>query len=243
MRARAALWPGLLATAVMLAPAGALGEEIRYVGHARDRDSGVALYDEEHVETWRDGRRVALTVVYRDPAGTAFAEKSVDFTRSRYAPDYRLEDRRSGRLEAAETLADGRRRLLFRSGANARTRERALPADPARVVDAGLEELFRDRLDALAAGEAAEIRLAIPSYLTVVGFRLRAIGAGRDRGQPTLTVRLEPRNPFFRLLAPDIDITFRGPRRAFWRYEGKTELRDPDGGNYDAIIEYPDRPH
>lgn len=241
MHARPVPWPALLAAAI-LAAAGARGEEVRYVGHARDRDSGAALYEEEHVETWREGRRLALEVIYRDPSGATFARKTVDFTRARHAPDYRLEDARTGRVEAVETLPGGAHRLRYRASGAAGERTRELPPDPARVVDAGLEELFRDRLGELAAGHALEVPIAVPAYRTVVRFRLRVIGRGKSQGQPTLTVRMEPGNPFFRLLAPHIDITFRGPRQVFWRYEGTTELRDDDGRFYDAVVEFPDRP-
>lgn len=241
MRARTARWPAVLALA-LLAAGGARGEEVRYVGHARDRDSGAPLYDEEHVETWRDGRRLALEVIYRDPRGATFARKTVDFARGAHAPDYRLEDARTGRVEAVEALPGGGHRLRLRASAAAGERTRDLPADPARVVDAGLEELFRDRLGELAAGRVLEVPIAVAAYRTVVRFRLRTLRTGQWQGEPTLTVRMEPGNPFFRLLAPHIDITFRGPRHVFWRYEGTTELRDADGRYYDAIVEYPDRP-
>lgn len=70
-----------------------------YEGEARDPDSGALLYREKHLVRLSEGEPQERLVLYRCADGTAFALKQVDYRTSRTAPEFTLEDVRTGYRE------------------------------------------------------------------------------------------------------------------------------------------------
>lgn len=233
------------ALAICLLPAGpVLAADTRVerqTGYARASADGALLYTETHEDRYSGADRVHSRVTFQAPDGTLIAEKEVDFSAGRYAPELTLSDHRSGRIEAAHHV-DGRLQLLKRSRAGKPARTALLDPGPSLVVDAGLEELIRARWEAIRADTVIEVNIAVPSYLRAIPFRVRRLGTARVDGVALTTVRLEPSSFVIRLLAPQIDITFRDDDRSLYRYEGVTALRAPAGGNYRATVDFPRRP-
>ncbi len=83
--------------AILAAPLSARENgRLSYRSNAYDIASGRYVYSENHTEVWQNGRHVYSDVVYTAADGSVLAKKRITFTRSRTAPDFQLEDLRSG---------------------------------------------------------------------------------------------------------------------------------------------------
>jgi hypothetical protein len=206
----------------------------RFSGVARGRD-GAVLYVEEH-EVGRVGERVldALTT-YRDPAGVVLAVLHSDYAVDPWAPSYRFEDRRTGRVEVVETGPEG---VTLEAGGRRVMLARPAPGRPPLVGGQGLDRLVRARLDALQAGERLTVAFAIPSRHDSFEFRVRALPATRT-GAP-VQIRVEVSSWFLRLLAPSMDCDYDPVTRRLLRYRGPSNLEGPGGSRWDVEITYDD---
>lgn len=219
------------------APAAALEPR---VGHAFALDSGRPVYREVHSPEVVDGELVADEVEYVDPDGRTFARKRVSFGDTPLAPAFRLEDTRTGYIEALERRDDGRVELIYRKR-EAASMERTVIDPPADVVaDAGFDLLIYRHLDRLREGETLRFPFAAASQQDTVPVRLRRIDEREVLGEPALVIRMEPDNVFIRWLADPIDVAYHAETGALLRYEGVSNIADPDGdGNYRVRIDFP----
>jgi hypothetical protein len=204
----------------------------RFAGVARGRD-GRVLYLEEH-QVRRAGDRVldALTT-YRDPSGAVLAVLRSDYAADPWAPSYRFEDRRTGRVEAIETGPEG---AALEAGGRRVLLARPPPGRPPLVGGQGLDRLVRARLDALRAGERLTVAFAIPSRHDTYEFRVQALPA-RQAGE-VVRVRVEVASWVLRLLAPAMDCDYDPVTRRLLRYRGPSNLEGPDGAPWDVEITY-----
>jgi hypothetical protein len=204
----------------------------RFSGLARGRD-GRMLYVEEH-EVRRVGDRVlAALTTYRDPAGAIMAVLRSDYAGDPWAPSYRFEDRRTGRVEAVETGPVG---ATLEAGGRRVTLPRPRPGQPPLVGGQGLDQLVRARLDALRGGERLTVAFAIPSRLDAFEFRVQARppeGTGE-----VVRVRVEVASWLLRLLAPHMDCDYDPATRRLLRYRGPSNLEGEGGAHPDVEITY-----
>ena len=212
----------------------------RRVGHAFSLDSGEPIYREIHTPRVAAGRLIGDRVHYVDPRGRTIARKTVNFAPDRVAPAFRLVDVRSGLVEGLE-YPDADRMALFRREADGAERQRVeFEPPPGIVADAGFDLLIYQHFDDLAAGETLRFPFAVPSRLDTVDVRLRMIDRRRVLGEPAVVIRMEPDNLFLRWLAQPVDVAYHAETRALLRYEGLSNIDDPNGdGNYRVRIDFP----
>jgi hypothetical protein len=206
--------------------------EDRFAGVARGRD-GRVLYLEEHLVRRVGERVLEARTTYRDPAGAVLAVLRSDYAADPWAPSYRFEDRRTGRIEAVEIgpevvalEAGGRRVMMARPG----------PGQPPLVGGQGLDRLVRARLDALRAGERLTVAFAIPSRHDTFEFRVRALPPQGTEG--VVRVRVEVASWLLRLLAPSMDCDYEQSTRRLLRYRGPSNLEGEDGAHPEVEITY-----
>ena len=210
------------------------------VGYAFALDSGRAVYREVHEPEVVDGELVSDRVTYIDPQGETFARKRVSFGDTPLAPAFRLEDARSGYIEALERRDDGRIELIYRKREQAAVKRTVIDPPSDVVADAGFDLLIDRNLDRLRAGETLRFPFAAASQQQTIPFRLRLIDRREVLGQPALVIRLEPDNMFIRWLANPIDVAYHAETGALLRYEGLSNIPNPDSGeNYRVRIDFP----
>ena len=210
------------------------------VGHAFALDSGRAVYREVHEPEVVDGELVSDRVEYVDPQGETFARKRVSFGDTPLAPAFRLEDSRTGYLEALERRDDGRIELIYRKREQASVKRTVIDPPSGVVADAGFDLLIYRNLDRLRDGETLRFPFAAASQQQTVPFRLRRIDEREVLGQPALIIRLEPDNMFIRWLANPIDVAYHAETGALLRYEGLSNIANPDSDeNYRVRIDFP----
>ncbi|MDX1609777.1 MAG: hypothetical protein R3225_06605 [Halofilum sp. (in: g-proteobacteria)] len=220
----------------MAVPEVALGPR---TGHAFSLATGELVYLEVHRPETADGRVLRDQVEYRGPDGELLARKSVDYRPDPVCPTFRLEDLRTGYVEGLERSADGRTVLFHREDTDAPL-ERAPVSAEGLVADAGFDMLIYRELESLQAGERPVIPFAVPSRLDTLDFRLRKLDRRQVLGRTATVIRMELANPVLRWLVEPIDVAYDAETGALLRYEGISNLPNPDGdGNYRVRIDFP----
>lgn len=223
---------GLLCAVLLLASPGAAAEgekTLRYRSNAFDLQTGRLVYIESHTERWQDGRHISSQVVYLNPNGEVFARKNVRFGASATAPDFRLEDARSGLVEEVKASGGGFRTLFI--AAQGETEKTAVVrASPPVVVDAGFDRFVRDNFDSLRAGQRLTGQFIVPSRGMAFVCRLQKTGETTIGGRPALKLRMEPDNVVLRQLAAPIDIAYDMATRRLLSYSGQSNLEESPGG-------------
>jgi hypothetical protein len=223
----------LAAPALSLAANGAAPSATeRFTGVARDRD-GRVLYLEEHEVSRSGDRALAALTTYRDPAGAVLAVLRSDYSTDPWAPSYRFEDRRTGRVETVETGPEG---AALEAGGRRVVMARPTPGRPPLVGGQGLDRLVRARLDELRSGERLTVAFAIPARHDTFEFRVRALPSARA-GEP-VRLRVEVASWLLRLVAPSMDCDYDPETRRLLRYRGPSNLEGPDGARWDVEITY-----
>jgi hypothetical protein len=209
------------------------------VGYAVDLKSGATLYSEHHTEQYSSGALIARTVEYRCPDGRRFAEKTLTMAESMgFVPDFETRDLRTGYREGVRS-ADGSRSVFFRRSEASKEESKALPTADALVGDAGFDVLIGERFDDLLAGDTIKIEFLVPSRLSTIAFRLRQIDPSKDDAKDSVRFQLAPDSALFRLLVDPLEVSYDRATRRLLRFEGLTNLRDPEGSNYSARIDFP----
>jgi len=212
--------------------ADATDQVLRIRGTARGGD-GALLYLEEH-EVRRQGAALQrATTTYLDPEGRTLAVLQTDFSRDPFAPSYRFEDRRRGRVEEVAVGPEG-----LTLGAGAKRRVLPLPEDARRrlVAGQGLDRYVQHRLEELVGGAELHVTFAIPSRQETYPFRVRAQPA-RD-GDRAVRVRVEIDSWVLRLFASSLDVEYDRATRRLLRYRGPSNLQDERGDNPEVTITY-----
>jgi hypothetical protein len=239
--ARPALLTLLFALVPSAAPAAEAARLSVQYARAQPPGGGVVLYREEHWLRSVDGRPLERLVVYRCPAGPAFARKHLDYSASSSAPSFALEDARTGYREGMRRLATGAE-LYYRPRADLAEQHAALAAAP-DVADAGFDEFVRAHWHALAAGEALPLRFAVPARLSAMEFRVRSTGEEMIAGQPALRFRLRL-DGLLGFIAPHIDVAYDMRSHRLLRFEGLSNLRNPaNAAQWQVRIDFPEAPH
>ncbi len=223
----------------LLAQASTSADTVQYDGRATDPDSGRALYTERHLLREVDGQPRERLVSYLCPDGKLFARKRVDYAPSAVAPSFQLDDARDGYREGVRRAGD--RMLAFvRERRGETEKSGALTPGPRLVADAGFDEYVRRNWAALVAGKTLPVDFTVPASRRSYTFNVRRIGTPTIAGVPAHLFRLKVRG-LLGLVAPQIDVAYAQQSKRLLRFEGVTNLRDADGDQWTARIDFADR--
>jgi hypothetical protein len=136
-------------------------------GQAYEPGSSRLLYAEKHENITRGGVTVGRTE-YRDPAGALIAERTLDFSRHIFKPDYRLVDLRDGYEEGAEVVGTGdgktaRVRVFVRDKREKPLRERTILVPEPAVIDGGVNAFVKANWSELSAGRRVAFNFVAPA--------------------------------------------------------------------------------
>ena len=217
----------LLATMLSLAPAIAdAADTVRLQACAFDLDTGHYLYSEAYDQTLVNGKLISSQVHYFMPDGAEFGHKTVDFTNDDFAPDYRLDLTREGYAEGITVKGDTITLMRQRPHGDAATE--TVGKEGLVAADAGLVNLLRANLDALARGDALSFRVLAASRLGSYKFRARRIPDTTVEGKPAKRVQVDM-DSMLKLFAGPLLFTF-GDDNRLLEFRGPTNVRDPATG-------------
>jgi hypothetical protein len=212
--------------------------DLVFTGYARDLESRRVLYVESHFVRNFGQKGESRVVLYRCANGTqAFARKELTYGEVREEPEFDFVDARSGYTEGLRRTAGGP--VVFqRDATRAPAREAKVPANVVIVSDAGFDEFVRKHWAELEAGKTVRFPFLIPSRLDFLTFKVKKDREEPVEGAPAAVIRLNLSGVIGWFL-PYIEVSYRKSDQVLVRYEGLTNIRDAEGANLVARIEFP----
>jgi hypothetical protein len=228
----------LLAACLSLAAGAAAAQSLQYEGTAYAIDGESVLYRESHFLTAPSADAPAERVVlYRCPDGAPFARKRVVYGADEVAPSFEMVDARLGYREGVRP-AGATREVFVQRAAGAAEKRSPLPDAAGLVADAGFDAFVRANWDALQRGDTVRFPFLVPSRLDYFNFKVRKHGEVDVDGRPASVIRLAL-GSWWAFLLPHIDVVYANDDRTLLRFVGLTNVRDADGDNVKARIEFP----
>ncbi len=227
-----------LAGAAAFAAEGVRAADLEFTGYARDLETRRLLYVESHHVRDAGQKGETRIVLYRCASGREpFARKELRYGEVREEPEFAFVDERSGYSEGLRRTAQGPR-VFQRERRGAPEREAKVPGKVAIVSDAGFDEFVRKHWRELEAGETVRFPFLIPSRLDFLTFKVRKQGEEPVEGATSSVIRLNLSGVLGWFL-PYIEVSYRKSDQVLVRYKGLTNIRDAEGGNTVALIEFP----
>jgi hypothetical protein len=205
-----------------------------YTGYAYGEGTEELLYTEEFTDSFTDGKHVETLTTYFDPQHRKIAQRILNFRTSKFAPDFTTEDVRSGYMEGAE-LKSTKVRLFRRSDKNSKIEEKILSIPEPLVVDGGFNQFIKANWEKLQNGETITFQFAVPARLDY--FTLRAVKV--ESNNKEMKIRVEPDKTLIRWIATPIVVSYDTQTKRIRSYEGKSNISDANGKNFDMRLVYP----
>jgi hypothetical protein len=216
----------------------AAAADVRFAGNARDVQTGELLYRELHAIRGLGTPEEERVVLYQCSRGEAvFARKRLVYPASRENPEFEFEDARLGYLEGLRRVGAGRE-VYQRPSANVPLRRRSVPSGVAIVSDAGFDEFVRNHWAELETGRTVRFPFLVPSRLDYLTFKVKKHGEGTIEDEPVSLIRLNL-SGLLGFFLPYIEVSYRKSDRVLARYVGLTNIRDLEGANVTARIDFP----
>lgn len=226
-----------VALAAMLMTTSISAEIVRFTGEAYDLKSGKFIYTENHEEHYKNGKHAFSIVRYKDPGGNTLAEKKIYFDRHLQKPHYILKDLRDGYVEGLK-YTGGAVKLLSRRKASEEIKEKTVTIPGPAVFDGGFDYFVRENFDKLLQKKPLAFNFAVPIELDYFKFRVVYQKEEVIRNRKAITFRMEPDNFVVRQLVSPIYISYDLEKRRLLRYKGISNVNDPSGKSYKAMIEF-----
>lgn len=227
-----------IATCLLALSGAACAQSLQYEGTAYAIDGEAVLYRESHfLSAARADAPAERIVLYRCPDGAPFARKRVVYGGPGEAPSFELFDARLGYREGVRD-AGGTREVFVQRAPDAAEKRGPLPDAAGLVADAGFDAFVQRHWDELQRGETVRFPFLVPSRLDYFNFKVSKDGEAEVDGQPASVIRLAL-GSWWAFLLPHIDVVYGNADRTLLRFVGLTNVRDEEGDNLKARIEFP----
>lgn len=221
---------------LLMAPLAAGASVIERTGYAYAADGGgdTLLYTEQHEEWVENGRITRSTVTYKDADGETIAVKKLDFSRDPTSPEFRLQGLSNGHVEGAERKEEDFV-VFFRKTDDHELVEENVELPERAIIDGGFDRFIENNWETLLEGKVFKRPFLVPSFQKFVDFKIYL-----DRATDTEAVFvMETASLLLRILSEKIIVTYNRENAALLRYVGISNIRDPEGENYDVRVEFP----
>jgi hypothetical protein len=199
---------------------------------------GHLMYSETHWLFVERGRPARL-VLYRCPDGAAFARKLSRVEDEPQAPDFQLDDGRTGYREGVRHRG-GAREVFVRKRSGAAEQSARLDSTPLPVIDAGFDAYIRSHWDAPAQGG---VPFVLPSRLGTLNISIKRLADTRIDGRAARQYRLSLAS-WVGFALPHTDVAYDAQTRDLLRFIGMANIRGNDGDSVRARIVFdPARAH
>jgi hypothetical protein len=205
-----------------------------YTGYAYDKGTTDLVYTEEFTDRFIDGKHIETLTAYFDPNHRKIAHRVLDFRKSRFAPDFKTEDLRSGYLEGAEISGD-QVRLFRRKDKDSKEETKTLNIPQPVVIDGGFNQFIKSNWEKLEKGETITFQFAVPARLDY--FTLRATKASSRDNE--MAIEVQPEKTLLRWLSSPIVVRYSKDTRRIKTYEGQSNISNDRGDNFVMKLVYP----
>ncbi len=206
------------------------------ISNAYDLRTGQYIYSEHHHEVYEGGKHIYSVVEYRTPS-KILAKKMIRFAERKTAPDFRLEDVRSGYVEGSEAVAGGFK-LYTRNTSAEPMKERVVAIPSPAVIDGGFDYFIRDNFSRLAAGEKMVINFGAAYQQDFFRFDVYRTGSGEYKGKKAVFLNVEVHNFVLKRLVEPIKLVYDSESKRLMSYTGVSNINDDSGKSYKARIEF-----
>lgn len=206
------------------------------VSHAYDLKTGQYIYSEYHAEYYEAGRHIHSIVEYRTPE-RILARKTITFGQNRTAPNFRLEDLRSGYIEGAQAVPGGFK-LYVRKDSASPVKEKVVPIPAPAVIDGGFDYFVRDNFSRLAGGERMTIHFGSSFQQDFFRFDVYRTGEGEFKGRKAVFFNVEVTNFILKGLVDPIKLVYDASSKRLLSFSGVSNVNDETGRSYRARIDF-----
>jgi hypothetical protein len=223
---------GLAGTALATGAGPTPSDAVHYVEGRASAADGHLMYTESH---WivDDGGNPSRLVLYRCPDGKAFARKTVHDDGSAQAPDFELDDGRTGYQEGVRH-ADGKREVFVRDSKTASERTAVLGTSPMPVIDAGFDAYIRAHWDNMS-NNGDTLPFLVPSRLGTLSFRVKRQADVQVEGRAARQYRLSL-DSVIGFALPHLDVAYDEKTHQLLSFDGIANIRSSSGKNVSATI-------
>lgn len=214
-----------------------------YIGSAYDYERNVPAYIETQSERYRNGKHVATHTAFAGADGKPIAERTLDFSRNEFDPDYLYKDLRNGYEEGAKT--DGADIVVhFRDSKDAERKEKRIRVPGPRIINGGVGKFVKSRWAEIAAGKKVPFNMIIPARLDYYRFEAYVdpkyvLKPEESKGREYLPVVIEPKNSVLSMLLPVI-VMYENPKtQRLVAYQGIVNVADAKGRSLRVRTLYP----
>jgi hypothetical protein len=223
---------GLVGTAVAAGANPTASDAVRYVEGKASAADGHLMYTESHW-IYDDGGNPSRLVLYRCPDSKPFARKTLHDDGSAQAPDFELDDGRTGYREGVRR-AGGKREVFVRDSKSASERTAALDTSPMPVIDAGFDAYIRAHWDSMGK-DGDTLPFLVPSRLDTLNFRVKRQADVRIEGRAARRYRLGL-DSMIGFALPHLDVAYDAKTHELLSFDGIANIRSSSGKNVSANI-------
>lgn len=207
-----------------------------YTGYAYKEGIKEPVYTEKFTDKTVDGKPSETSTKYYDTDNKLIAQRTLNFSKSKFAPDFKTEDLRTGYTEGAE--AKGKKfRLFVREDKDSKLKEKTISIPEPAVIDGGFNQYIKANWGELEKGKALVFNFAVASRLDY--YKMRSVKISST--EKTMKVRIEPERKILRMLASPIVVNYDRSSKRILSYEGISNISDEHGDNFTIKLVYPDK--
>lgn len=211
-------------------------ETVSYTGYAYKEGVKKPVYTEKFTDKTVDGKPSETITKYFDADNKLIAQRTLTFSKSKFAPDFKTEDLRTGYTEGAE--AKGKKfRLFVREDKDSKLKEKTISIPEPAVIDGGFNQYIKANWSELEKGKTLVFNFAVASRLDY--YKMRAVRVSAT--EKSMKVKIEPERKILRMLASPIVVNYDKSTKRILSYEGISNISDENGYNFTIKLVYPDK--
>lgn len=230
-----------VASLLVLAPAFATDDLLRFYGYAYDLKSDRYVYTEVHEQKIVGDKWIGGSIRYFAPDGKVLGSKTLDFSVDPNIPLYDYELPALGYREGITRIGKDDV-TLTRTDKGSGTRTTTVPRKGLITADSGFHSFLRSQFDDLLARKTVAFTFIAAGNLDSYKFRARRIDDTMFEGRKAVRLLVEP-NSLLRIVAPSLKVTYDPEQRRLLEYRGPSNVINADTGRvYDVRIAYYAKP-
>lgn len=207
-----------------------------YTGYAYKEGVKKPVYTEKFTDKTIDGKPSEITTKYYDATNKLIAQRTLSFSKSKFAPDFKTEDFRTGYIEGAEAKGN-KFRLFVKESKDDKLKEKTISIPAPAVIDGGFNQYIKANWSELEKGTALIFNFAVASRLDY--YKMRAVKISAT--DKTMKVKIEPERKILRMLASPIVVNYDKSTKRILSYEGISNISDENGDNFTIKLVYPEK--
>lgn len=203
------------------------------IGEAFDAESQALVYTESHHWSANDEHQV----IYREPNGDIFAEKSIVYGDQPAVPDIWQYNQRIDETFKTNKTADGLLEAHYSRAGNDASKSGLFTISDFMVVDAGFHPFVAKHWRALVAGDKLEIQYLLPTRMRAVTLDISRVKCV-DKEATDVCLMITASNWFIALLAKPLQLVYELETQKLIEFRGKSNIAGKTGDYHRVKIVY-----